>query len=125
MYVHAPALHVAVPDWEAAPVTDTLIVVESPDNEPHESPADVTFTFVENGNDCVTVFTFVTDTTGAVVSTTTDALFELSTPTQLVPSFGVSVYCQLPSGTVDSTQVRVVVPEQDADTVTGEPPAVG
>src|SRR5258707_1052230 len=74
VYFKAFDVHVAVPDWLAVPVTDTLIVVESPDNEPHAPPTDVTFTFVENGNETPEPFTCVNDTTGNVLSTITVSL---------------------------------------------------
>jgi hypothetical protein len=66
----------------------------------------------------------VIDTVG-VVFTVTGPLSALSGPTQFVAYVGVSVYCQVPSGTDDSVQVIVPVPEQEAVTVTGGPPADG
>ena len=67
----------------------------------------------------------VTETVGAVVSTVTVPLLALSVPIQFVGQVGVSVYCHFPSGTLDSVQVMVPVPEQEAVTVTAEPPAAG
>ncbi len=51
---------------------------------------------------------------GGTVSTSTSVLLALSTPCQLVPIVGVTVYCQVPVGTLFSTHdVVAIVPAHE------------
>src|SRR4051794_38049670 len=66
--VHVPEVQAAVAGTVAAPATDGVTVATSSANVPHVPPIEVTFTFVEYGNDRVTPLTCVTATDGAVLS---------------------------------------------------------
>ena len=65
VYVQAPAEHGALPACVAMPVIETPT---APSPLVHAPPIDVTVAFVRNGNVTVALLTFVTLTTGAVVS---------------------------------------------------------
>ena len=69
VYVHTPALHVAVPFWVPAPVIATDTVAGSPAAVPHEPPTVVTVVLVVYGKVRAVPLTVVRVTTGAVVST--------------------------------------------------------
>jgi hypothetical protein len=72
--VQTPDEHRAPPLSLAAPLTDQLTIASSPAAVPHAPPIEVTSWFVKSGNDTDVPFTFVSETTGAVLSIVTDLL---------------------------------------------------